>query len=365
MGDDTDKIWGEGQTLRHKHLRLSVRNGHTDLAISTGSVRNRPEATGVHSPLWLRRVEAVVSASATSTIGGDNNNITTSPAESIAVIGGVQMNMVIPAQPPRSLLHRHEFLNESVEVASGIVPAPPEILSVSGVVSTIVSLLCATVQYWDTAGEHGVSESILEKSPVIVDVQEALNVMVVYKCSQELRTGECRADLVVLIDEVPESGFARVAVVDRVVHGIVEDRRHVILVRANVSRVATEHFSNRVHAGSAGEAGPKVLLYMLHCVQAQSVDGVLGHQVLNPAIEDAAHRAILRLQVRESRDLALFDLGLVIPVVDAAIAVVVRACVEGVEGRDIARAHVIGYDIHHYVHALCMGRADEGFEVVC
>ena len=61
----------------------------------------------------------------------------------------------------------------------------------------------------------------------------------------------------------------------------------------------------------------------------------------------------------------MFDLGLVIPVVDAAIVVVVRACVEGVEGRDIPRAHMIGYDIHHYVHALCMGRADEGFEVVC
>ena len=275
------------------------------------------------------------------------------------------MNMIIPTQPPKSLLHCHEFLNESVEVAGGIVPAPPEILSVSGIVSTIVSLLCATIQDWDTTGEHGVSESVLESSPVIVGVQEAWVIMVVYECSQELRTGECRANLVVLIDEVLESGFARVAVVDRVVHGIVEDRRHVILVRTDISRVATEYFSNRVHAGSVGEARPKVLLDVLHCVQAQSVDGVLGHQVLNPAIEDAAHRAILRLQVWESRDLALFDLGLVIPVVDAAIVVVVRACVEGVEGRDIARAHMIGYDIHHYVHALCMSRADEGFEVVC
>ena len=100
------------------------------------------------------------------------------------------MNMIIPTQPPKSLLHRHEFLNESVEVASGIVPAPPEILSVSGIVSTIVSLLCATIQDWDTTGEHRVSESVLESSPVIVGVQEAWVIMVVYECSQELRTGE-------------------------------------------------------------------------------------------------------------------------------------------------------------------------------
>lgn len=181
---------------------------------------------------------------AAAVVGRENNQFPTKSAERVGICSDVQVGMVISSKTANRFLGGKKLLDECVDVAGGRVATAPHVLAIRRVVATSVALLRAAVEDGDTPGEDGECKRVLEEGPVGVDVQEALDIVVVKEGSEEFGAFEIAADGVVLVDKALEVDLAGVRVGDRVVHWEIDQRRHGVLVRANIGWVAVENLAN-------------------------------------------------------------------------------------------------------------------------
>lgn len=230
--------------LREKNLRLSVRDAHTYISARARGVLDGSKRAPEDGSYRDVGVEAVQAAGATAVVGCENNHFSTKSAERVCIGSDVQVGVVIGSKAANRFLGGKKLLDECVDVASGRVATAPQVLAIRGVVAASVALLRAAVEDGDTSGEDGECKRVLEEGPVGVDVQEALNIVVVKEGSEELGAFEIAADGVVLVDEVLEVDLAGVRVGDRVVHWEIDQRRHGVLVRTNIGWVAVENLAN-------------------------------------------------------------------------------------------------------------------------
>ena len=307
-----------------------------------------------HSPNCNPGVEAVSSASSTSAGGRQNNEPSANTTESIGIASDIEMCMVVGAQSPNSLLGCHGLLNPSVKVPIGRPATSPHILTVGGVIATSIALLSTAVEDGDTTGEERVCQCILEGSPVGVDIEETYHVVVVDEGSQQLWTREAETDPVVLVNKDLWARFAGIDLGDQVVHGVVDQTLHVVLVIADITRIATEDFTDREDASGLGKPGPKVLFNVLDGVQTETIDRVGVDKVLDPTLENGPDTIVLGLDIGEiADDTAVFDIALIVEVTDHTVVMVVASVVERYKICVIVMrtAHVVGNDINHDIHS--------------
>lgn len=69
------------------------------------------------------------------------------------------------------------------------------------------------------------------------------------------------------------------------------------MVGADVCWVSVENLANGEYTGGTGEPGPEVLLHMLDCIEAKTIDLVGGDEVSNPALEDISNIRVLRFDI--------------------------------------------------------------------
>lgn len=74
-------------------------------------------------------------------------------------------------------------------------------------------------------------------------------------------------------------------IVDGVVHWVVENTRDVVLVGTDVGRVTVEGFAHLEDSSRCAKFRPEVLGDLGNSVDADTVEAVGAHEILNPVLE--------------------------------------------------------------------------------
>ena len=241
-----------------------------------------------------------------------------------------------------------DLLNDLVEVRA-LVHVLPERLAVSRVVSPRVILLCPIVDEGNTTcGERkhgGVAQLGLFSTKV---VQEARVIMIVNKHPQGIE-----------VLEVPRLGIVAILylshvltftenILNRVVHRIVEEPSQVLLVGAHVGWISVEALTHLKNARVSTILLPEVLRHLGDRIDTNSVEVVRFYEVFHPVFQVAAHVAVVLVKVGQSRQSAVLNGILVVPV-NVTVCVVVIALVEGIDFREVVAdgSHMVSNHIHH------------------
>lgn len=312
---------GGGSGAGEEDNGLAVCDGDADLAVAIGRDGGAVAVDVGPAAVCLLRVEAVLGVGVAASVGGEDNQVAVGTAPGVSRVGDVQVDVVVSCETTGSLSGGGQFLDGLVEVGIGVEATAPQILSVSWVVTTSVSLLGTIVQDGDTTCEDDISKSVLEQSLVVLDVQPALVVVVVEEGSQGRWVREGVADSVHHVYKRLGRARLLVKVVHRVVDCVVEEAGHKLGVRGKVGWVSVKHLANVVDTGSGREARPKVLFDVLDGVDADTVEAVLVYEPVDPGVEERADLALGGVDVGESGYLTYLDTGLVV-VVDVARRVV-------------------------------------------
>lgn len=223
---------------------MSVRDAHTYISTRARGVPDGPKRAPEDGPCRDVGVEAVHATRAATVVGRENNHFSTKSAERVGIGSDVQVGVIIGSKAASRFLGGKKLFDEYVDVAGGRVATAPHILAIRGVVAASVTLLGATVEDGDTPGEDSECKRVFKEGPVGIDVQEALDIMVVKESPKEFGAFEIAADGVVLVDEALEVDLASIRVGDRVVHWEIDQRRYGVLVRTNIGWVAVENLAN-------------------------------------------------------------------------------------------------------------------------
>jgi len=198
-------------------------------------------------------------------------------------------------------------------------------------------------------------------------VEEAGVVVIVNEDTESINILEVLGLSVIPVADVIHRRVTAKHVTDRVVHGVVKHASDVVLIGSDVSRIAVEALAHLENAGRCSVFTPKVLGNLGDSVDTDAIKLVFRHDVLDPVLEVASDvRVTVLVEVRQVGKAAILDLGLIVPVYDLAVGVVMFRLIEGIDlavvGTD--RADVVGDDVDHHPDTLGVGRADEVNEVL-
>jgi hypothetical protein len=104
-------------------------------------------------------------------------------------------------------------------------------------------------------------------------------------------------------------------------------------VLGNIADFSLEDLTNLENASSLSIFLPEVRLDMGNGINTNSVKIKLLDSILDPLEKGLSHELVVLVQVRQVSKAAIFDLVLIIPVVDLTFGVVVLFLVEGVHQR--------------------------------
>lgn len=175
-----------------------------------------------------------------------------------------------------------------VDVRGG-VHILPEGLSVVGVVAAGVGLLTAIVVERDALPSEGEGQCTLEHSCVVVLVQESSVVVVVNEEAQSVHVFELGSLLCDSIFNVVHGLSRTPHVLDSIVHRVVEQTRHVVLVRTNIAGVTIEAFSHLEDSRGRTILSPEVLWYLWDSIDSYAVESISRHELLNPVLQVASY----------------------------------------------------------------------------
>jgi len=156
-------------------------------------------------------------------------------------------------------------------------------------------------------------------------------------------------------------------IVESVEHGVVEQRSHVILVVSNVVDISIEDFTDLENSSSGVVLGPEIFGDMGNGVDANAIEIKLFNCALDPFEEVVANELVALVEVGETGEPAVFNLPLVVPIVDIAFCVVVLRLVKRVNIRKvtvcIVRA-VVGHNIKHNPDIFCVGCGNQRVQLL-
>ena len=156
-------------------------------------------------------------------------------------------------------------------------------------------------------------------------------------------------------------------VADRVVHRVVKQSSDVVLIGSDVSGIAIEALAHLENAGRCSVLTPEVLGDLGDSVDTDAIELVFRHDILDPVLEVASDvRVTVLIEVWQVGKAAILDLGLIAPVDDLAVGVVMFRLIEGVDLAVVStdRADVVSDDVNHHPDTLGVGCADEVNEVL-
>mmetsp|Transcript_25118 Transcript_25118/g.62184 ORF Transcript_25118/g.62184 Transcript_25118/m.62184 type:complete len:209 (+) Transcript_25118:2990-3616(+) len=99
-----------------------------------------------------------------------------------------------------------------------------------------------------------------------------------------------------------------------------------------------------------------------HSVISDAVKAILVHLPHHPVCQVVAHKAVLRVEIRQVHQPAPLDAPLAAEIDGAPGVVVVLFC-EGMAVGHLSRPVVVGHHVHHHMHAVAVERGREVLEV--
>lgn len=116
-------------------------------------------------------------------------------------------------------------------------------------------------------------------------MKEASVIVVVNKKTESVQVFKVgRFSIIALFDITHVLSIAE-DIVNSVVHRIVEETSHVVLIRTNVSRVTVETFTHLENASSLTKFGPKILRDFGNGVNADAVKAICVDHIFNPVFQ--------------------------------------------------------------------------------
>lgn len=228
-----------------------------------------------------------------------------------------------------------------------------------------------------TVSEQDVSQSVLGKSHVLVEVGEAGHVVVLGEGAESEDVRAAIAGLGAETSEVVEVTTEEDGTEGVVLHVVGHTGEEVPgLVTAEVTRVTGQDLTEGEDTGGVDEAGKELIVDVLGGVDAETVNGVIRNELPDPVAELSNDRLGFGGQISESNAVgvepAVLVVGRVGPVGDVAVRVEVSLVVEGVElgvvelrrHRVELLDHVVDDDIDHDVHSAVVDSPDEGLKVL-
>lgn len=236
---------------------------------------------------------------------------------------------------------------------------------------------------WDlTSGnaviQKNVRHGVGRQRRVLVRAGKARHVVVLDKRAERKDVGAARGRLVANLGQAFKGttveGRRQGVVLEVVGHALEQVQR---LVPAHVLGHAAQDLADGEDAGRLGKLGQELVVDVLGRVNAETVDRVVGHEALDPAVELVRDGRRLGGEVGEGDAVGVQPAVLVVfgvlPLRHVAVGVKVLFVVERVElgvvdlGRDdIVKAlhHVIDDDVNHEQHVALVELVDELLEVV-
>jgi hypothetical protein len=231
--------------------------------------------------------------------------------------------------PDLGLLTLSVHLSDDLIKVGISVHGLPERLTVLGVVSTTVVLLSAVVDEWDTTTSQREDDSVAELGvTATVIVEETRVIVVVNEKTKSINVLEVGLFSVVTLLEVSHVLTATKDVADGIVHRVVEKSGDGTLVRSDVSRVAVEALTHLENTSSLAKLRPEVFRNLRNGVNSKTIEAIGINHKFDPVLELATDVIVRLIKIRQVSKSAVFNLPLVVPVVNLAVVVVVVGLVE-------------------------------------
>eukprot|EP00350_Pseudokeronopsis_sp_OXSARD2_P000004 CAMPEP_0170550844 /NCGR_PEP_ID=MMETSP0211-20121228/8859_1 /TAXON_ID=311385 /ORGANISM="Pseudokeronopsis sp., Strain OXSARD2" /LENGTH=151 /DNA_ID=CAMNT_0010857623 /DNA_START=117 /DNA_END=572 /DNA_ORIENTATION=- len=147
--------------------------------------------------------------------------------------------------------------------------------------------------------------------------------MVVNEDSKGINIIEITSVLVVSVSDSIHRLSVSPDILDRVVHGVVEEAAHIVLVVTHVSRVPIEALAHLEDASSFSELSPEPLGHMGNSVDSDPIEAISINKGMDPILKVVGNPTIFLVQVREVRESTVLYFILVAPVFNLADGVVV------------------------------------------
>jgi hypothetical protein len=268
--------------------------------------------------------------------------------ERVEVLGSVSLDpLLVPDL--RLLALSVDLGDDLVETAVG-VHVLPERLAVLGVVATTVVLFSTVVNEWNTTTGQGEYDSVVELSVCsTVVVQETGVIVIVNEKTEGINVCEVGFLSIVSVLDGAHVLLVTKDVVDGIVHRVVEEPSDAALVLSDVSGITVEALSHLEDAGGLTKFIPEILRNFGDGIDSQTIEAVgLNHEI-NPVLELTSYVRVWLIKIGQISETAVFNLILVVPVVDLAVTVVVVWLVEGGNLSVILtnRGNVISDNIDH------------------
>lgn len=358
-----EEISGNGGqlALRNVNLALSVSKVHIYAIVDLLAVSGRVEDVANHFA-FSERMVSHLSLLRIVSVGEGHEEF--AAREGVEVVVHVALDLlVVPNLGGFALgVHRRDHL---VQVRVRVVILPQR-LSVLGVSTATIVLLCAVVSEGNTTGGEGEDLSALQVSILaLMVVKETRVVMIVNKDAKEVDIFEIGVFSVVSVANLIHRLPIAENVIDCVVHWVVEQGRDVVLVWGNVGRVSVEAFSHLENASSFSILFPELAFDFGDCVNANSIETVLLNDSFHPVFKVLTHVGILLVQIGEISQATVLNLTLIVPVRDLAVIVVVFSPVEGVDGAVVLTdgAHVVSNDVNHHPDAFGVRSVHQSLQI--
>jgi hypothetical protein len=198
-------------------------------------------------------------------------------------------------------------------------------------------------------------------------VEEAGVVMIVDEDAESINILEVLGLSAIPVADVIHRRVTAKYVTDSVVHGVVKQSSDVVLIGSNVSGIAVEALAHLENTSRCSVLTPEVLGNLGDCVDTDAIELVFCHDVLYPVLEVASDvRVTVLVEVWQVGKAAILDLGLIVPVDDLAVGVVMFRLIEGIDLAVVStdRADVVSDNVDHHPDTLGVGCADEVNEVL-
>ena len=198
-------------------------------------------------------------------------------------------------------------------------------------------------------------------------MEEAGVVMIVDEDAESINILEVLGLSAIPVADVIHRRVTAKYVTDSVVHGVVKQSSDVVLIGSNVSGIAVEALAHLENTSRCSVLTPEVLGNLGDCVDTDAIELVFCHDVLYPVLEVASDvRVTVLVEVWQVGKAAILDLGLIVPVDDLAVGVVMFRLIEGIDLAVVStdRADVVSDNVDHHPDTLGVGCADEVNEVL-
>jgi len=293
-------------------------------------------------------------------VSGDNKSVTTS--ECIEIIILPTFNEIVV---PHSLLLASSDgdIEELVELGLGVIARGPKRFTILGIIATIKALLSSVVDDRDTSREESEHKSVAILPSIRLDGKETGLIVVINEGTKNAGILEVLFIVLETIAKVTHGLAVSKDIAHGEEHGIAEDAIEAALIARHISNITVVVFTDCELADGLLKLLPEGLLNLSDCVDTQAI-AVVGCEFFDVLDEILADERVGLIQIRKARETAVFDLGLVVPVLDVAAswtAIAIMVVFNAVEGDEITVAsvllgvtHVVTNDINHEVHATVM-----------